>query len=69
MTCDNEGDSIRKIFSGSIKDAGTTTMDGRVRAGDGEHFGWRDGISQPALEYVLFFLFPYFSLANFPLHE
>jgi Dyp-type peroxidase family len=47
-TCDNKGDSIQQMFSKSIKDI--VTMDGRVRNGEGEHFGWRDGISQPALQ-------------------
>jgi len=40
-------DDIQAIFKNSI--SVVTTYEGRVRSGDGEHFGWRDGISQPRL--------------------
>jgi deferrochelatase/peroxidase EfeB len=46
-------DEIQTIFKNSI--TVITTYEGRVRTGDGEHFGWRDGISQPALKYVTSF--------------
>jgi len=39
------------IFKNSIKVV--TTYEGRVRNKDeGEHFGWKDGISQPALKDI-----------------
>ena len=49
-TCKTKMDDVQTIFKNSI--SVVTTYEGRVRSGDGEHFGWRDGISQPALKYV-----------------
>ncbi|THU91463.1 Dyp-type peroxidase [Dendrothele bispora CBS 962.96] len=49
-TCKAKMDEIQAIFKGSI--SVVTTYEGRVRPGDGEHFGWRDGISQPALKGI-----------------
>lgn len=57
-TVESESVNIRNIFSRSVRDNDITTMDGRVREGDGEFFGWRDGISQPGCEYVLCETFP-----------
>ncbi|KAF8307454.1 Dyp-type peroxidase [Clavulina sp. PMI_390] len=49
--CEAEENDIRRIFAASI--ASFTSMAGRVRPGDGEHFGWRDGISQPGIEDLI----------------
>ncbi|KAK7463479.1 hypothetical protein VKT23_006828 [Stygiomarasmius scandens] len=49
-TCKTKMDEIQTIFKNSINVV--TTYEGRVRTGDGEHFGWRDGISQPALKGI-----------------
>ncbi|KAG6809521.1 hypothetical protein H0H92_015934, partial [Tricholoma furcatifolium] len=46
--CLAEWDTIKNIFANSINEI--TNLEGHVRSGDGEFFGWRDGISQPALE-------------------
>jgi len=48
QTCQDKMKEMRDIFANSI--TVEQTYDGRVRVGDGEHFGWRDGISQPALD-------------------
>ncbi|EFI27470.1 hypothetical protein CC1G_15505 [Coprinopsis cinerea okayama7 len=47
-SCLSESNAIKDIFGSSITELGN--YEGRVRSGDGEFFGWRDGISQPALE-------------------
>ncbi|KAI5989297.1 hypothetical protein EDD15DRAFT_2284759 [Pisolithus albus] len=47
-TCQEKMNEIKTIFSNSIEVV--TVYEGRVRVGDGEHFGWRDGISQPAMD-------------------
>jgi hypothetical protein len=44
-TCKTQSD---EIISDSIED-NPVVMDGRVREGETEFFGFRDGISQPAL--------------------
>ncbi|KAF8307456.1 Dyp-type peroxidase [Clavulina sp. PMI_390] len=49
--CQTEENAVRKIFTGSI--SSFTSMTGRVRTGDGEHFGWRDGISQPGIKDLI----------------
>ncbi|KDR79158.1 hypothetical protein GALMADRAFT_208622 [Galerina marginata CBS 339.88] len=49
-TCSTKTSDFQTIFKSSINVI--TTYEGRVRSGDGEHFGWRDGISQPALKDI-----------------
>ncbi|KAG6832654.1 hypothetical protein H0H93_013489, partial [Arthromyces matolae] len=49
-SCKAESDAIQKLFNGSIREI--DNREGHVRPGDGEFFGWRDGISQPALEGI-----------------
>ncbi|ESK95378.1 hypothetical protein Moror_3816 [Moniliophthora roreri MCA 2997] len=49
-TCTTKMTEIRTIFESSV--TVLTIYEGRVRPGDGEHFGWRDGISQPALKDI-----------------
>ena len=41
---------VRDGFKNSIEDL--ANWEGRVRTNDAEHFGYRDGIAQPALMYV-----------------
>lgn len=48
IECQEEEGTVRSIFGASVSTF--TSLDGRVRPGDGEHFGWRDGISQPAIK-------------------
>ncbi|EAU80479.2 hypothetical protein CC1G_12938 [Coprinopsis cinerea okayama7 len=48
QSCLEESNTIKGIFGSSITELGN--FEGRVRSGDGEFFGWRDGISQPALQ-------------------
>lgn len=50
-TCEKEMNEIKDIFKGSIDVV--ELFEGRVREDEREHFGWKDGISQPALEYVV----------------
>lgn len=45
--CKAKMDEIRELFKNSIE-----VLASHVRLGEAEHFGWRDGISQPALAYV-----------------
>jgi deferrochelatase/peroxidase EfeB len=45
--CLAEANIIGKIFSSSVKIE--ETIEGRVRSDQTEHFGFKDGISQPAL--------------------
>jgi len=40
-------DEICELFKNSIK-----VLASCVRLGEAEHFGWKDGIFQPALAYV-----------------
>ena len=47
-TCLKEAKSIGDIFKGSMKIE--KTIDGRVRSDQTEHFGFKNGISQPALK-------------------
>ena len=47
-TCLEAANSIAKIFNGSVKIE--ETIEGRVRSNQTEHFGFKDGISQPALK-------------------
>ena len=47
-TCKTEADEIIKLFGDSIEE-NPVVMEGRVRDGETEFFGYRDGISQPAL--------------------
>jgi len=47
-TCTAEWEAVKKIFANSINEI--RNLEGRVRTDDGEFFGWRDGIAQPALE-------------------
>ncbi|KAG6813202.1 hypothetical protein H0H93_013474, partial [Arthromyces matolae] len=49
-SCKAESDAIQKLFNSSIREI--DNREGHVRPGDGEFFGWRDGISQPALEGI-----------------
>jgi len=49
-TCETKITDIKDIFKNSI--SVVATYEGRVRSGEGEHFGWRDGISQPALKNI-----------------
>ncbi|KAI3611319.1 hypothetical protein WG66_002137 [Moniliophthora roreri] len=51
-TCKTKMDEIQAIFKNSVNVV--TTYEGRVRSGDGEHFGWRDGIghSKPGQRIV-----------------
>ncbi len=51
--CEKGENVVRGIFSASV--SAFTSLAGRVRPCDGEHFGWRDGISQPAIKYVMIF--------------
>ena len=46
-TCKSRAGSYIEVFRGSIDSP--TVMNGRVREGETEFFGFRDGISQPAL--------------------
>jgi deferrochelatase/peroxidase EfeB len=43
-----QSEEIIKLFDDSIEEE-FEVMDGRVREGETEFFGFRDGISQPAL--------------------
>jgi len=47
-TCKSEMNEVRELFKNSIEVL--ANWEGRVRPGEAEHFGWRDGISQPALD-------------------
>lgn len=47
-TCKTKSNEIISLFSNSIE-KNPVVMDGRVREGETEFFGFRDGISQPAL--------------------
>jgi len=49
-SCKAKMDEVRQLFKNSIEVL--ANWEGRVRSGEAEHFGWRDGISQPALAYV-----------------
>ncbi len=51
--CKKRADEIQNLFRGSIGNS-FVTMEGRVRPDEREFFGWKDGISQPALECVVF---------------
>jgi deferrochelatase/peroxidase EfeB len=48
-TCKTNCDEIINLFNDSIE-KNPVVMDGRVREGESEFFGFRDGISQPALQ-------------------
>lgn len=47
-TCLAEANAIGNIFNRSMKIE--ETIEGRVRSNQTEHFGFKDGISQPALK-------------------
>jgi deferrochelatase/peroxidase EfeB len=47
-TCEIKSEEIIKLFDDTIEED-FKVMDGRVREGETEFFGFRDGISQPAL--------------------
>ncbi|KAF8630219.1 hypothetical protein AX15_003045 [Amanita polypyramis BW_CC] len=49
-TCDSKMKEIQNIFKDSIEVL--ITYVGRVRKGEAEHFGWKDGISQPAIKGI-----------------
>jgi len=48
--CEKEMNEIKDIFNRSIEVV--ELFEGRVRENEREHFGWKDGISQPALEGI-----------------
>ncbi|KAK7051605.1 hypothetical protein VNI00_004584 [Paramarasmius palmivorus] len=50
-TCKKAMDGIKIIFKDSV--TVLCTYEGRVRPGEAEHFGWRDGISQPAPKEIV----------------
>jgi len=43
---------VRELFKNSVEVL--ANWEGRVRPREAEHFGYRDGIAQPALMYVVF---------------
>jgi len=48
-TCKTQTEEIIDMFRDSIE-GNPIVMDGHVREGETEFFGYRDGISQPALK-------------------
>lgn len=60
-TCQDKVNEFKDMFKDSIDVV--TVYEGHVREGGGdrEHFGWRDGISQPAIECVVSCCDPSFS--------
>ncbi|KLO14875.1 Dyp-type peroxidase [Schizopora paradoxa] len=50
--CKARAEEIQRIFRNSVSGS-FVTMEGRVRPDEREFFGWKDGISQPALEGLI----------------
>lgn len=48
-------DEIKAMFEHEGSIDVVKILEGHVREGEREHFGWKDGISQPALECVVSF--------------